>query len=626
MADRRLVQQERSGKTMYQGSDMFTPAAGGYLDEKDLMPYFHLLMEELRKIEEQQFCTVNGKEYTVYIKPVVIADLSFLHKYVKRGGGSHSATCFCLFCGALRHYRHHGYPGGCRKCRLLGIVYDDAGIQKCRHYEACTEEFLAWQSARYHDLCQLVPAFPLTSLPAWEDVAQLRLECLKRCVGTWAGWRARIEKTGKGMMTGQDLSDWIQKYTRDDATLSQSTSTGVMFCPIKVVLASLATRKIKVPARATGAIAHRLRVQLRGILQLEQEHTRMTMHMRDTRFSSAHPSAKAIPLDRIILCTLHCPMRTNEKVLTMLFQQACQNRIARKSKPILDDMVVIIRRLGNLKQTWSYVWEEGAQCVEKVKLHWDQSKRIFTKDNMAELATLIRLAITPTEQAYWIDFMANYVNLIALMTVTRDYTDEDIDQLEIYCDETYKLLVDHCGGKEAVTNYFHYIGAGHIVWMCRAYGNIWRFRNEGAEAWNKVLSKRSNMFNSHGSKGNLKDSGTVEPFEVLGKWMGRYAMWQLELADQLFIAKGCKLGPSEIIYDAEQQLWEYVSDNEEESDDDLYSIASESSASDINDALEAFLPEEILQCVYFIENEDNARYTFRKRKRTDDTLTCVEIH
>jgi hypothetical protein len=163
---------------------------------------------------------------------------------------------------------------------------------------------------------------------------------------------------------------------------------------------------------------------------------------------------------------------------------------------------------------------------------------------MAELATLIRLAITPTEQAYWIDFMANYVNLIDLMTVTRDYTDEDIDQLEIYCDETYKLLVGHCGGKEAVTNYFHYNGAGHIVWMCRAYGNIWRFRNEGAEAWNKVLSKRSNMFNSHGSKGNLTDSGTVEPFEVLGKWMGGYAMWQLELADPLFIAKECKLGPS----------------------------------------------------------------------------------
>jgi hypothetical protein len=357
MADQRLVNQERSGKTMYQGSDMYTLAAAGYMDEKSLIPYFHLLVNEMLNIEQQQFCVVNGTQFAVYIKTVVIADLAFLHKYMQHGGGSHSATCFCLFCGALRNFQHHGYPGGCRKCRRLGTVYDNDGIQKCRHYEACTAEFLLWQTQRYAELCHLVSEYPLTSLPAWEYVAQLRIECLKRCVGKWQGWRSRIEKKGKGMMTGQDLSDWIQKCTRDDATLSQSKETGVMFCPIKVVLASLATRKIKVPAQATGANARHLRLQLRSILQLEQEHTRMTIHIRDTRFSAGHPSAQSIPLERLILCTLHCPMRTHEKVLTMLFLQACQNRLPAKSKQILDDMVVTIRRLANLKETWSYVWE-----------------------------------------------------------------------------------------------------------------------------------------------------------------------------------------------------------------------------------------------------------------------------
>ncbi len=50
------------------------------------------------------------------------------------------------------------------------------------------------------------------------------------------------------------------------------------------------------------------------------------------------------------------------------------------------------------------------------------------------------------------------------------------------------------------------------------------------EAFNKVLSKRCNMFNSAGNKGNLHTSGKVKPFEVLGKWLGRYVMWQLEFA------------------------------------------------------------------------------------------------
>jgi hypothetical protein len=625
MSDHRLVNQERSGKTMFQGSDMYTPAAAGYVDENGLMEFFHLLVKECLKIEEQQFCVVNDKKYTVYIKVAVIADLAFLHKYVQRGGGSHSTTCFCLFCGALRNFRHHGYPGGCRKCRRLGIVYDKDGVQQCTHYEACTEEFLHWQSERYAELSLLVPEFPLTSLPAWEDVKQLRKECLKRCIGPWSGWRARIEKRGKGMMTGQALSDWILKYTRDDATLSSSKATGVMLCPMKIVLASLVSRKIKVPERATGAIGLRLRLQLRALLQLEQEYTRMTMHMRDTRFSSTHVSAKAVPLERLILCVLHCPMRTHEKVLTMLFQKACEHRMPNKSKEILDEMVVIIRRLGKLQDTWTYVWEKGAQCVSKVKLHWDQSKRIFMEENMDDLRSLIQLAVHPTEQSYWVAFVVQYIKCIDLLTVTRDYSTEDIDQLEVYCNATFTLLVTHCGGQSAVTNYFHYIGSGHVVWMCRAYGNIWRFRNEGVEAFNKTLSKRSNMFNSHGNRGNVADSGTVEPFEVLGTWMSRYAMWQLELANQLFVAKGGKLGKSELKYDDQQDMWDYVSDVEDDADDGDYSVSSASSETDSDSDIEDFAAEDALQCVYNAADDvDYTRYCMRKRKQNNELCPFID--
>ena len=72
MADRRLVNQQRSMKTMYQGSDMYTPACAGYATEDELMDYFHLLIAEFRRIEAQQYCVVNGNEYTVYIEVVVI--------------------------------------------------------------------------------------------------------------------------------------------------------------------------------------------------------------------------------------------------------------------------------------------------------------------------------------------------------------------------------------------------------------------------------------------------------------------------------------------------------------------------------------------------------------------------
>ena len=97
----------------------------------------------------------------------------------------------------------------------------------------------------------------------------------------------------------------------------------------------------------------------------------------------------------------------------------------------------------------------------------------FREENLLDLEELIRIAIRPADQAHWISFIVQYTKFIDLMTVTRDYSEADVDQLEIYCNETYRLLVDYCGGKAvAVTKYFHYIGSGHIVWMCRAFGNI----------------------------------------------------------------------------------------------------------------------------------------------------------
>jgi hypothetical protein len=610
LADRRLVKQEQTGKTMCQSSGMYTPAVAGFMDEKELMPWFHRLVAEFLRIEEQQYCLVNGKKYTVHLHISVIADLSFLHKYTERGGGSHTSNCFCILCGALRNFRHLGYPGGCWDCRARGIVYGEDGIQICDHYDVCTVEFLAWQTNRYAELCKLVPEFPLSSLPVWEDVAQLRVECLKRCVGPLAGFRSQISKTsGKGKMTAQELSDWIMKATRDDATLSNSQLTGVMYCPIRVVHASLTSRKVSFSKRANSTA---LRVQLRDILQLEQEYSRMTLHMKDQRFNPEQGIMKSVRVERIILCLLHLPMRTHEKVLSLLLQHACHNRLPKKSTPILDEMVTIIRSLGKLKNTWTYKWNKTSTSVEKVKLHWDQSKHIFKEKNMEALQTLIRLAVHPSEAASWILFMEQYIRFIHLLTVSRDYTDADIVLLEKYQNETYRLLKAHCGGKDAITNYFHYLGVGHVLWMCRQYGNIWRYRNEGAEAYNKILSKRANMFNSSGHRGNVKGSGNVLPFEVLGKWMGRYAMWQLDFANDLFVDKSGALGKSEICYDPNSEMWEYISDGELDDDDDQYSDEeSEGDNEDSDSDLEAIIGEDEIECV--LERVQEPRNVKRER-------------
>jgi hypothetical protein len=116
----------------------------------------------------------------------------------------------------------------------------------------------------------------------------------------------------------------------------------------------------------------------------------------------------------------------------------------------------------------------------------------------------------------------------------RDYRRGEVDELERRCNKMYTSLVSKAGGIEGVTNYFHYIGSGHVVWMCRLYGNLWRYRNEGVEAFNKIVSLRHNRHNGNGGAKRTREGAATElcpEFWSFGQWLGRWSMWQLGYAD-----------------------------------------------------------------------------------------------
>jgi hypothetical protein len=100
-----------------------------------MMPYFEELVAAFVDIEQKGYCTVDGVQYPIYIRCVVVADMAFLHKYLGRGGGSAKTICFCFMCSSKCHYRHKGYPGGYWKCRRTKCVYDDeTGVQKSKNF------------------------------------------------------------------------------------------------------------------------------------------------------------------------------------------------------------------------------------------------------------------------------------------------------------------------------------------------------------------------------------------------------------------------------------------------------------------------------------------------------------
>ena len=117
--DRRLVSQLLTGNkgNMNQSRNLYTPAIGGYSTESDMMPLFEELVDTFVAIEKQQYCVVDGKEYEVFIKVLVVADMMFLQKFTGHGGGCASTTHFCMYCSCISKFRHEGEPGGCEDCR-----------------------------------------------------------------------------------------------------------------------------------------------------------------------------------------------------------------------------------------------------------------------------------------------------------------------------------------------------------------------------------------------------------------------------------------------------------------------------------------------------------------------------
>jgi hypothetical protein len=191
--------------------------------------------------------------------------------------------------------------------------------------------------------------------------------------------------------------------------------------------------------------------------------------------------------------------------------------------------------------------KKNTKVLEKNKLPYDQSRKIFSIHQLHGLRELVHLAVPAsdtTRREEWMTFLYHYVNVNERLHSPLEYTAEDIEALEKDTDAAYCLFVKSIGGKErGVTNYFHFLESGHLMWMVRRYGNLWRFCNEGVESLNGLASKRYNGFNNKGGyKSTCKDKSKLKclPFEVLGDWLARLSMWHIGMADTMFAVESAK--------------------------------------------------------------------------------------
>jgi hypothetical protein len=109
------------------------------------------------------------------------------------------------------------------------------------------------------------------------------------------------------------------------------------------------------------------------LLREEEELLKLQMYLRDERFRDLDKDAgHRGELHKTVLDMLHCPMRTNEKVLTLLYEEVLQGAHKAQATAVLGELTPIIRRLGELGELWTHKFaENSAKALMKFKLPYD---------------------------------------------------------------------------------------------------------------------------------------------------------------------------------------------------------------------------------------------------------------
>ena len=333
---------------------------------------------------------------------------------------------------------------------------------------------------------------PLTVTPVWRCVDELRQHCEKRATET--------EMKSVKTMKEAELQSFLLSRTKAGLKLGSNAVRGVRKCPLKLVTANLSARGTVVPANAEQA-----RHEMEQRLQLEQEWAGLEAACLDTRFDDEEWGLATDP-SRHIIDSLHLIMRGNESILHMMMLKCIEQRGGKENAVgALTEMDNIIREIGQLGQNWSHKWDKkDPEALSKPAMPYDESKKIFNRANLNSGKFFAALSIIfhgndkdskkekeelKKLKEEWKRLLKCYIDILHYLTLNREYIEGELDKLEEACNLFGDLLVRHCGGMKNVTNYYHDIVAGHVVQQSKEWGNLWRFRNEGVEAFNAMLSR-----------------------------------------------------------------------------------------------------------------------------------------
>jgi hypothetical protein len=290
-----------------------------------------------------------------------------------------------------------------------------------------------------------------------------------------------------------------------------------------------------------------------------------TVHRHET----ARNLAVALAVEKLIPCILHMKMRLGEKLLEVIVNMGLERyedgiTDAQQRKKFVADLQSIMNThvfgnptTGRVAQ-WSFTYAPGNRRMAKYKMSGVLAGKVIkalsviVKTVFAEHldqesknesdAQHIRYQNSTLENK-WIQLCDNLIPMWECIERKENFSEKNIACLHTYTPTFMNQWVDLCEGKH-MTNYIHVLGAGHLTYFAKHYGNLYRLSQQGWEPLNKLIKHfYYNNTNHGGSYGNggKDENGIYNKKTVSGqhcfplmKFCQRFMMWKLGYGDQYF--------------------------------------------------------------------------------------------
>ena len=489
-------------------------------------------------------------------KSYVNADMSLQHKCVGRGGACKIKKFFCYCCECHGEEDMFALNEGNEVCKICR----HNNRTKCRHRRV---NDLIEVNKKTEELLSLLVDDHKRRFGREKELRDFMKDGLTAC---WDGY----DDSGEMLSTNVNLKDAfhpngsctrpIRDYCgallhseEDDEVISKSSIT---YCP-EALLSSSDINNIDYDIEADdadknkfiGMVLHDL--DLRGY----DEEDLFNNHSKEEWISLLRNCLKVcrrikmlrncltiekdarrtqfVEVDRAIPCILHANNRTSEKLLEQILEVGLDNCFTKKER---DEWIRKVEHtvncsiLGKMECNELGQWRLPMKTETElgdVKLSCPDANKLVGK--MGLVVEVCAEKLTAQQREDWMECARLYALTMDKLKSRKVFSFHDVCDFQQTADSFGDLYI-HLTGGPGMTNYFHFIFAGHFAYYLIMVKNLYKYSQQG---WEHINGKAKRAYNHNTQRGGgQKCSSKLLPIVFC---FLRELLWRFKFGEKLFM-------------------------------------------------------------------------------------------